>query len=73
MPYTTLSPEARREIVLRALSGERRSSLAREHGVSESYVYRLISEATSDPTARLAEAEAELEFRRRVLGLLRDT
>lgn len=67
-----LTPDQRREIVLRAIRREYSTvqDLADSYGVARSWVYALLEEAQSDPEGKLREAEAEAEFRREVKKLL---
>lgn len=68
MPRTSLSATERRArdraVVLAALSGEDKKEIAERHGISLQRVYQLVKEETED-------AEEELEYRRRVVELLR--
>lgn len=66
-----LSGDARRDLVLRGLSGEPRAYLAELFGVSLSRVEKLLAEARKTTETDANEASKELEFRRRVLGMLR--
>lgn len=54
-----LTPEARKELILRALLGERKADLAEEYGVALSWVYKLEEDAKE-------KAPAESDFWRRV-------
>jgi len=70
MPKEKLTPSDRRALVLRALGGESPSTLAREYDVARSWIYVLADEAKGYAEKQLKEAEAELEFRRRVVTLI---
>jgi len=70
MPKEKLTPSDRRALVLRALDGESPSALSKEYGVARSWVYVLVDEARGYAEKQLKEAEAELEFRRRVVTLI---
>jgi transposase-like protein len=64
-----LTGDQRRALVLDALyTNADKGELARRYGVSRSRVYQLLDDALYDPEGKLREAEAELRFRRRVLG-----
>jgi ATP-dependent RNA circularization protein (DNA/RNA ligase family) len=65
-----LSPDDRREMILRALSGENRTYLAQEYGVSRVRLYQLLEAAEKMSEADVNEAAKELEFRRRVLEMV---
>lgn len=66
-----LSPDERRAMILRALVGENRAYLASEYGVARSRLQALLKEARTMTEADVSEASKELEFRRRVLEILR--
>ncbi len=68
---TKQSKNDRREMVLKALQDANKSALAADYGVSRQRLPALVREAETDPEIKLAEAEAEVAFRRRVLELLR--
>lgn len=66
-PTTKLTPRHRREMILAVLSGESQASVARRYGVDRAHVLRLVRDAReADHEARIAEAEAEAAFWRRV-------
>lgn len=65
-----LSPDQRRELVLRGMSGEPRQYLAETYGVSLSRVEKLLREARDLTEADANETSKELEHRRRVLELI---
>jgi len=74
-----LDPDARRELLLRALSGENRTYLVHEYPISRTRLYQLLEEVKSDPEKAVKRAEEkandarkELEFRRRVLEIIED-
>ena len=67
MSNTKLANGARRELILRALDGESPTQLFKEYGISRSRVYQMIDEAKeADHKARIAEAEAEARFWRKI-------
>ena len=67
MVNITLNNEARRELTLRALAGESPTRLSKEYGISRSRVYQMMDEAReADHEARIAEAEAEAAFWRKI-------
>jgi transposase-like protein len=47
------------------------TELAKEHGITRQAVYQYVHVALDDPEGRLAQAEAEVEFRREVFKLVR--
>jgi hypothetical protein len=47
------------------------AELAKEYGTTRQAVYQKVHVALDDPVARLEQAEAEVEFRRKVLELVR--
>lgn len=65
-----LSPDDRRELVLRGLAGEPRQHLADAYGVSLRAAKMHLRKARDLTGADIAEASKELEFRRRVLEIL---
>lgn len=67
VPPEKLSRQERRDLVIAALSGVRKTELARRYGIARGHVYRIIDEALADPESKLREAEEELAFRQRVL------
>lgn len=67
-----LSPDARREMILRALSGEPKTYLANEYGITRSAIYQQLEKIERMTEADVNEASKELEFRRRVLQMLED-
>jgi hypothetical protein len=66
-----LTDERRREIALRAASGESPMSLAREYGIARSWVYELLNDAVENYTAKLTKAKKELEYREQAAKLAR--
>lgn len=69
-PREKLSDEERREVTLLALGDANKTELAARFGISRRWIYFLIDEAMEDPEGKLAEAEKEAEFRRRVKEIL---
>lgn len=65
-----LSPDRRREMILRRLAGEPREYLADAYGVSVRTVSSEYAKAKEDPEAAAGEARKEYEFRRRVWEML---
>ena len=67
MTNTKLANSARRELILRALAGESPTRLSEEYGITRSRVYQMMDEAReADHEARIAEAEAEAAFWRKI-------
>ena len=67
-----LSEEVRRAIVLHALApGSNKSELARFYGISRARLYQILEEELADAEGKLRAAEAEVSFRRRVVGIQR--
>ena len=65
-----LTPDERRAAVLEALQpGANKSEIARRYGILRHNLYANVARALTDPKGKLAEAEREVEFRRRVLEL----
>ncbi len=69
-PREKLSDDERREITLAALGDANKTELAAKHQISRRWIYFLLDEAMEDPEGKLAEAEKEAEFRRRVKEIL---
>lgn len=65
-----LSGDARRELLLRALSGESKTYLANEYGIARSRLYALLEKLEGLTEADVNETSKELEFQRRVLQML---
>ena len=53
MPTANLSPEARRELTLRALQGENKTQLADEYGVHRTLIYYYIRNARENVSEEL--------------------
>ena len=53
MPTANLSPEARRELTLRALRGEKAQDLANEYGVHRTLIYYYIRNAHENVSEEL--------------------
>lgn len=65
-------PATRRQIILEALLPDANlSKIARDYDINRSTLYELIEHAVTNPKAKMLEAEAEAEFRRRVWELVR--
>lgn len=62
-----LQPDARREMLLRALSGENKTYLAQEYGIARSRLYALLEKLEATTETDVNEARKEYEFLRRVL------
>jgi hypothetical protein len=67
-----LTGDARRELLLRALSGENKTYLVNEYGIARSRLYALLEAVEKDPEAAASEARKEWEFRRKVAEMLSD-
>lgn len=67
---SVLSPDRRREMALRGLSGENRGHLAGEYGVTKQTVQTEIRKARELTEADAAETSKRLEFQKRVLQML---
>lgn len=61
-----LTPDVRREMILRGLSGENKTYLAHQYGITRRRLYTLLEEAGAITEADVNDASKELEFRRRV-------
>ncbi len=70
MSRPKLSVDDRRALTLAAFSETNRTRLARRYDVTREWLYGLMREAARDPEGKLAEAEKEAEFRRRVKEIL---
>ncbi len=55
---------------LRDRGDANKTELAAKHRISRRWIYFLLDEAMEDPEGKLAEAEKEAEFRRRVKEIL---
>lgn len=62
MPKEKLTPDQRRALTLRALSGESPSLLAQEYGVARSWVYALKEEAKENFKENTREVHDEWIF-----------
>jgi transposase-like protein len=71
MPRTKLTPDERRRIILEALRGANKRQLALRYDIARSWLYALLDEVRENPEGKLRDAEAEADFRRKVVELLR--
>jgi len=66
-----MTDQQKRTAILQALQAETpRTRVAREAGISRSYLYALVDEVTADPLGAVERARNELAFRLEVLEVL---